>query len=110
MAASLVARMLARAPLAASIPLHANRLTISLSIPRSRPYLSWPEAVADRRHHKSLGLLEVCVGSRDDVEDPAREQLLDRPVEGHRGEQRRDVVAEGALPLPVLDDLGDRLV
>src|ERR1700710_2663902 len=77
---------------------------------RLRPYLSRLEAVTDRRHHKFLGLVEVCVGGGDEVEDPAREQLLDRPVEGHRGEHRRHVVAEGAGGLAVLDDLGDRLV
>src|SRR3954453_14849094 len=95
-AARRAAAMLARALLPASTPLQSNLLTISFSIPGLRPYLSRLEAVADRRHHKFLGLVEVCVGGGDWVEDPAREQLLDRAVERHRGEHRRHVVTEGA--------------
>ena len=44
------------------------------------------------------------------VEDPAREQLLDRAVEGHRGEGGVDVGAEGAGLLALLDDPRDRVV
>src|SRR5262245_34288998 len=63
---------------------------------RCRPYLSWLEAVADRRDDKRPCLVEVSIGGRDHLEDPAGEELLDRSVEGHRGEGRVDVAAEDA--------------
>src|SRR3954451_2732078 len=62
----------------------------------ARPYLSGLETVADRRHQQGLCLVEITVGVREYLEDPAREKLLDRPVEGHRGEGGVDVAAEDA--------------
>src|SRR5680860_1466692 len=109
MPAALVATMLASAPTPASMPLQTSLLTTSLSI-GARPYLSRLETVADRRRYKGLCLLEVGVGGGGQLEDPAGELLLDRAVEGHRGERGVDVAAEGARLLPVGDDLGDRVV
>src|SRR6187399_114018 len=67
----------------------------------ARPYLSGLETVADRRHQQGLCLVEVAVGGRDHLEDPAGEELLDRPVEGHRGEVGVDVAAEDPRRLAV---------
>ena len=47
------------------------------------------EAVADRLDDEVLRPLEVVVAVREQPEDPARQHLLDRAVEGHRGELRR---------------------
>src|ERR1044072_7427378 len=109
MPAARVVMMLARAPTPASMPLQTSRLPISLSIV-PRPYLSRLETVADRRRDKSLCLVEVGIGGGDQLEDPAREELLDRAVERHRGEVRVDVAAEGIRLLTLGDDLGDRVV
>src|SRR3954452_10801396 len=76
----------------------------------ARPYLSGLETVADRRHQQGLCLVEIAVGGRDHLEDPARKQLLDRAVEGHRGEGGVDVAAKDAGLLAVGDDLGDRVI
>src|SRR6185437_10926864 len=100
--------MLARAPAPATRPAQTSRLTISFSM--RRPYLSRLEAVADRSRDKTLCLLEVGVGGGDQLEDPAGEQLLDRAVEGHRGEVGIDVAAERPRGLPLGNDLRDRVV
>src|SRR6476659_5897369 len=98
--------MLAKAPKAASMPDHARRLTrsvccIGADSTRTGAGLA-VQAGADRLHDEPLGLVEVALGLRQRVEDPAREHLLDRPVERHRGELRRDVGAELARRLGLL--------
>ena len=67
---------------------------------------AWPtgadlEAPADRLDDQPLGALEVLLALGQQPEDPAGEQLLDRAVEGHRGEARFDLGLEDAfLPAP----------
>src|SRR3954447_5455804 len=68
------------------------------------------EPCADRLDHEILGLLVLGVALWQQVEDPAREHLLDRAVERHRCELRRDRVLERALLLRLGHDLGDQLV
>src|SRR5690348_7118391 len=68
------------------------------------------ESVADGRHQEVASRVEVGLRGWDRAEDPAREQLLDGAVEGHRGEHRLDVATQSAAPLPLLDDPGDPLV
>src|SRR5690349_1955489 len=106
--------MVASAPKPDRRPAQARRLTRSLSI---RPLLLSDrargmrlEAAADRLDDEGLRVLELGRTGRQDLEDPAREDLLDRPVEGHRGELRGDVGAERAVALAGLDDLGDARV
>src|SRR3954471_60888 len=120
--------MLAAAPVAARRPLQTRRLTRSLSTQlktfpqgksavnhlapaaRTPAYSPRLEPVADRRHQQIARLVEVGLRSRDRVEDPAREQLLARAVEGPRTQHRRDGAAEGSALLAVGDDLRDPLV
>src|SRR4051794_37075765 len=105
--------MLARAPRPASKPDQASRFTSSLSIGGS-VYSSRGGArvqpAADRLHHEPLGLLVLVLATRKQVEDPRREDLLDRPVEGHGGVLRRDGGLERSLRLGPLDDSGDPVV
>src|SRR5687767_8635754 len=68
------------------------------------------EAGADRLDDHLAGAVEVVLAGRDQLEDPAREQLLDRPVEPHRDDLRVEVGAELARLLRVADDLRDPLV
>src|SRR3954453_2488738 len=65
------------------------------------------ESLADGLHDERLRLVELL---GDDAEDPAGQDLLDRPVERQRGELRRDVVTELPGPLRTGHDLGDQLV
>ena len=46
------------------------------------------EAVADRLDDEVLGPLVVVLALLEQAEDPARQHLLDRAVERHRGELR----------------------
>src|SRR5262245_22382295 len=101
--------MLATAPVAAISPLQISFLTMSLSMRRGslsrtrwgtslRPGL---EAVAHGLDDHRAKLVEVLV---DQLEDPARKELLDRAVEPHRGDQRVHVRTERSLRLAVGDD------
>ena len=71
-----------------------RRLTMSLSIGRTLSHAvagSGVEAAADRLDDERLGLARTRPSPRgSSLEDPAREDLLDRAVEGHRREARRD--------------------
>src|SRR5688500_15144324 len=88
-------------------PLHISFLTISLSTELS---LSLLEAGAHRGYDPRPAPIEVRIGRREELKRPAREKLLDRPVEPHRGDLRIHVAAEAALLLAVGDDLRDALV
>ena len=59
---------------------------------------------------KSLGALVVGVALVQQAEDPARQHLLDRAVERHRGELRRHRVAELAVALRLAHDVSDQPV
>src|SRR6476661_2919931 len=98
--------MLATAPTPASIADQARRLTTSLSTGRTLAGVrgGCVEPAADRLDHERLGLLVLVVAPGQEVEDPAGQHLLDRPVEGQRGELRGDVVLELAVGLAALDD------
>src|SRR4051794_22929438 len=52
------------------------------------------EAVADRGDDELLRLLGGVPSQGQQIEDPAGQHLLDRAVEGQRGELGRDVVVE----------------
>src|SRR5688500_28220 len=102
--------MLATAPTPASIADQARRLTMSLSIGGRNLAIrgaSRDQPSADGLHDKRLGLLVLGLALGEEVEDPARQDLLDRAVEGQRGELRRDVRAELAVGLAALDDRAD---
>src|SRR3954449_7415139 len=103
MAAIRAVAMLARAPKPASIPDQTRRFTVSCCIagglypdsgrrPRPRSGVGLGvlavQAAADRLHDATLGGVEIRLLLGEGVEDPAGEHLLDRPVEGHRGELR----------------------
>src|SRR3954454_16506394 len=67
------------------------------------------EAAADRLHDELLGPLELLLRRGQDPEDPAGQKLLDRPVEAHRGELRRDVRLERAVAARLVHDLGAKV-
>src|SRR3954465_251598 len=105
------------APTPASSPLQARRLTTSLfmrpgSLARQgrRALRLGLEAAADRLDDQALGALVVLVRLREHVEDPGREQLLDRAVEAHRAELGGDVGLERAVGARLLDDPRDEAV
>src|SRR3954467_4815950 len=108
------ATMLARAPKPASIPDQARRLTRSLCSIGPNPTRSGPglavQARADRLDDEPLGLVEVALGLRQRGADPPGPPLLDRAVERHGGELRRDVGAELARGLGLLDHRADQVV
>src|SRR4051794_29279941 len=88
-----VVAIVATAPSPASRPLQTRRFTNSFCISagtltgdRGRLGARQLEASADGLDDQRLGLLEVLFALRDDVEDPARQQLLDCPVEHQGGE------------------------
>src|SRR3954454_3841553 len=125
MAAIRAVAMLATAPKPASIADQTRRFTMSCCIagglypdsgsgPRRRSCgglgVLAVQAAADRLHDEPLGVVEIRLLLGKGVEDPAREHLLDRPVERHRGELRRHVVAELARYLGLVDDRGDQAV
>src|SRR5436190_8044032 len=59
------------------------------------------EAPANRLDDHLTGAVEISVGPRNELEDPAGEQLLDRAVEPHRGELGVHVLAERPGPLGI---------
>ena len=68
--------------------LHVEGVRPALSARRADSQL---EPAADGLDDHLLGLLEVVRRRGDRLEDPGREQLLDRAVEAERRELRRDV-------------------
>src|SRR3954452_24819334 len=112
-AASFVVATEASAPMPASSPAQISRLTTSLSMgrdPRSRTSGCAVQPAADGFDDVHLRLLVLVVATRQDVEDPPGQHLLDRAVERHRGELGRHRRAERPLGLRALDDRADELV
>src|SRR5205085_5797721 len=64
------------------------------------------EPVADHLDDQRLRSLQLIVGDRDAVEDPAGQHLLDGAVEGERRELGRDLGAEDSLVLRLSHDRG----
>src|SRR5205085_12635869 len=87
------ATIVVRAPTPASRPLHIRRLVRSLLIGAGDSTRDGGgvrggglEAAAYRLDYERFRPLELIVAGRQIAEDPAGEELLDRPVEAHRGE------------------------
>src|SRR3954471_2542913 len=68
------------------------------------------EAPAYGLHYQRLCALKLLVRSWQISEDPARQELLDRAVEAHRGEVGGDVLLERAVGARRLDDRRDHPV
>src|SRR3954452_3023008 len=106
--------MEASAPTPASMPDQARRLTISLSVMAAAVYgrarASRFQAAADRGHDVVLRALVGALALVEQAEDPSREHLLDRPVEGHGGELGGHVGAELPRALRLLHDPADEPV
>src|SRR4029077_8882642 len=110
------AMMLESAPIPASSPDHNKRLTMSFSMSLGaksialgrRALLRRVQSAADGLHHQPLGLLVVLLPTRQQSEDPAGQNLLDRAVERDRRELGCDLRLELVVGLRLGHDLGDQ--
>src|SRR3954447_13702213 len=90
--ASLLATIVVSAPIPASIPLQRSRFVRSLFKGADSTRDGGGagscrlQAAAYGLNYQRLGPLKLLIGGRQVTEDPAGEELLDRPVEAHRGE------------------------
>src|SRR3954468_5176187 len=114
--ASLFATIVVSAPIPASIPLQRSRFVRSLF--KGADSTRDGRGAGARRletatyglNYQRLGPFKLLIGGGQVAEDPAREELLDRAVEAHRGEVGRDVRLERAVLARAVDDRRDHRV